>query len=324
VEPEALAGRVTLALADVSLTGTIVSGGVAEGKAAYRLVGGAGGWGRVLSAKGYTSDAGVKIATVVGDAAREAGETLAGVPTTRLGSHYARLNGPASHVLHGIAPRGWHVDFAGVTQFGARAATTYAGDGTRTRIDTAGRVIEISTESLAGLVPGVSVDGAAPATDVEYTLDAKRLIARVYAGARTTRRLDAMARILEALAPDLRYRGVYEFRVVTQEGDRLNLQPVRAATGLPDLARVPMRPGMAGLRSNVQLGELVLVAFVDADPSRPVVVAHDAPDAPGWMPLTLELGGPAALGVARITDPVVAGAFAGTIVGASARIKASV
>jgi len=81
---------------------------------------------------------------------------------------------------------------------------------------------------------------------------------------------------------------------------------------------------MAGLRADVQPGELVLVVFADADPSRPCVVAHDAPDSPGWMPLALELGGPGALGVARITDAVQAGAFAGVITFASARVKASI
>jgi hypothetical protein len=307
VEPQALAGRVTVTLADLTLSGTIVSGGVAEGRASYRIVAGAGGWGRTLGAKAYTSDALVKISTVIGDAAREAGETLGALPTTRMGPHYARTAGIASATLNSLAPRAWYVDFAGVTQLGARAATAYTGDGTRTKIDPAGRIVEVATETLAALVPGVQVDGALPATDVEYDLDAKRLTARVYSAPRTTRRLDALARIFEALFPDLKYRGTYEFRVVTQDGERLNLQPVRAATGMPDLARVPVRPGMAGLRANVALGSLVLVTFVDADPSRPVVVAHDAPDAPGWMPLTLELGGPGALGVARVTDAIAAG-----------------
>ena len=43
VEPEAFAegARVTLSLADVSMVCTVVSGGVHEGRAAYRLVGGA-------------------------------------------------------------------------------------------------------------------------------------------------------------------------------------------------------------------------------------------------------------------------------------------
>lgn len=291
VEPETLAGRVSLALADVTLNGAIVSGGVADGRASYRIVGGAGGWGKALARKPYHSDAGVKIATVIGDAAREAGETLGAIPTTRVGPHYARAEGHASAVLHALAPRAWYVDFTGVTQLGSRAVTTYAGDGVRTRIAPGARVIEVATESLASIVPGVQIDGSLPATDVEYVLDAKRLTARVYAGERTTRRLDAMRRIFEALFPDLKYRGAYEFRVVTQEGDRLNLQPVRAASGMPDLSRVPMRPGVAGLRADVQLGSLVLVTFADADPSRPQVFAHEAPDSPGYAPARLDLVG---------------------------------
>ncbi len=322
-EDVALAGAQTLVLADVTCACTIVSGGAAHGTASYRVVGGKGGWSRSLPKKPYLNDAGVKASLVLADAAREAGETLSGVPTTRLGPHFARAEGLASAVLHLLAPRSWYVGLDGVTRFGARTAIAYTGDGARTRVDPAGAIVEIATEQIAQLVPGVTVDGSLPATDVEYILDAKRLTVRVYAGARTSRRLEAFARMLDALDPVRKYRGVYEFRVVTQAGERLNLQPVRAASGLPDLANVPVRPGVSGCRANVTPGELVMVAFADADPSRPFVFAHDSADAPGWMPLSLELGGPLALGVARLTDPVQAGPFAGVITGASARVKAS-
>jgi hypothetical protein len=59
-EPEELSGAVVLKLADKTLNGTIVSGGAANGTAGYRLVGGAGGWGREIPAKPYLNDAGVK------------------------------------------------------------------------------------------------------------------------------------------------------------------------------------------------------------------------------------------------------------------------
>ncbi len=95
-EPEALAGAVTLALADVELEGAIVSGGPADGRAGYRLVAGAGGWGRELPARGYADDAGVKIASVLRDAAAAAGEAIEGAPTTRTGPHHVRAAGPAS------------------------------------------------------------------------------------------------------------------------------------------------------------------------------------------------------------------------------------
>lgn len=325
-EPETLTGRATLQLADLAMQCAIVSGGPVHGRAAYRVVAGAGGWGKRLAAKSYRDDAGVRASVVLGDAVREMGETIAlgALEQARLGPHFARADALASMLLHQLSPQAWYVDYAGVTRIGTRAAITYGGDGARVRVDPLVGVIDLATDEIAALAPGAIVDGSAPATDVEFSLDTKRLTARVYAGRRSSRRLSALARAVEALDPLRRYRGTYEFRVVTQEGERLNLQPVRAATGLPDLPGVPVRPGMAGLRSNVQLGELVLVTFVDADPSRPVVIAHDAPDAPGWMPLTIELGGPGALGVARLTDAVVAGPFAGAITFASARVKASV
>ncbi len=324
VEPVTIAGLTTFVLGGVSFACTVVSGGAIDGRASYRLVGGHGGWGKPVPARGYSDDAGVKLGTVVSDAASAVGETLGGVPTTRLGPHYARRSdAPASAVLNDVAPRAWRVDFDGITRFGVRPTTTYVGDAPRTRRDPNATVVELATEDLTGIVPGVTVDGSAPATDVEYVLDAKRLTARVYAGARLNRMADAQRRIFEALFPRMKYAGGFEFRVVTQSGERLNLQPVRTATGLPSLSNVPVRPGMAGMKATVLPGSLVVVQFLDQDPSRPIVTNHDAPDAPGWMPLFLTLGGPGALGVARMTDPVQAGPFSGVIVSGSLRVKAA-
>jgi hypothetical protein len=321
-EAVTLSGLVSVQFADVAMAGTVISGGPANGRASYRIVGGAGGWSATVAAKGYHEASGVRVSGVVGDAAADAGETLADVPATALGPHYARTDGPASRVLHELAPRAWYVDFAGVTRLALRPTTTYAGTDTRTRVDPSGSIVEIATEAVASLVPGVTVDGAQPATDVEWILDASRLTVRVWSGPTRDRRIAAFEAMIDALDPRRRYRGSYEFRVVTQSGHRLNLQPVRAASGLPDLENVPMRPGMAGLRATVQLGELVVVGFLDADPSRPFVFAHDDPNAPGYMPTLLELGDTPTLGVVRLTDTVQAGPFAGVTTGASTRVKA--
>jgi hypothetical protein len=322
VDDVTLSGAVVVKLADIEAHGTVLSGGPYNGRASYRVIGGAGGWGREVAAKSYADDAGVKLATVATDVALAVGETLADVPSTRRGPHYARAAGLASQALNELAPRAWYVGLDGLTHFGARPAVTYAGDGVRTRVDPAGLVVDVATDTIATLVPGVRVDGAPPSVDVEYLLDDKRLTARVYAGPRTSRRLDALRRIFDALDPRRPYRGVTEYRVVSQSGERLNLQPARASSGLGDLTRVPVRPGVAGCRALVALGELVLVAFADSDPSRPCVVAHGAADSPGFMPIELDFGELPRLGVARMTDPVVAGPFAGTITLGSTRIKA--
>lgn len=317
-----LSGKQTLKFADLTLQGAVVSGGVADGRSAYRIVGGAGGWGVELKSHSYLDDAGVRLDGVLQDLAKDAGETIADRPTTRLGPHYARDAGTAYRALNLLAKESWRVGFDGVTRLSAYPTVAYTGNAPRVRRAPASQVIDLTPDTLVPFPPGVVVDGQRPATDVEYELDENRLTVRVYSGRRSNRRLSAYRRIVEALFPELRYSRAYEYRVVNQVGNRLNLQPARVGIGMPDLSRVPMRPGMAGLKAEVKPGELVLVVFADADPSRPQVVSHDAIDAPGWMPLSLELGGPGALGIARIGDTVQAGPYAGVITSGSARVKA--
>jgi hypothetical protein len=321
----AVGSPASVVIGEVPMAGTVVSGGPFEGTASYRIVGGRGGWGRTLQYQGYRDDAGVRASKIIADLANASGEILKGaLPTSRLGSHFARVEGPAYLMLGRLAPSSWYVDLDGSTVIGSRPSSTYSGDAPRVHVDKNAQMITLAVEgSIAGLVPGVVVDGMSPASDVEYELTPDSLIVRVWggAGAAKNRRIAALRKIV---GQELRYFPPTEFRVVTQSGNRLNLQVVRKGTGFGDLSGVPMRPGIAGWKGNVALGENVLVWFVEGDPSRPVVVAHDDPDAPGWMPLTIELGGPSALGVARIGDTVQAGPYAGVITSGSARVKASV
>lgn len=316
-----LSGAVTLTVAGTECACTVLSGGTADGRAAYTLVGGAGKWGLEIPAKSYADDSGVKVSSVLQDAASKCGEQIAGLPTTRKGPAYARRAAPAYETLCGLAPRNWYVDLDGVTRIGQRATVEYTGTAERTRRDPQAGVIELATESVEQLLPGVNVDDLGPATDVEWILTKNRLTARVFYRASLSRRLAAYDKIMRALDPWRDYRAAYEFRVVTQSGERFNLQPVRSSTGMPDLARVAVRPGVAGMRNTVTPGEQVVVQFLDGDPSRPAITNHAAPDEPGWMPLTIELGGPGALGVALLGSTVQAGPWAGAVTSASARVK---
>jgi len=285
-----LSGAVTLLVGDAEFSGTIVSGGVSDGRAAYRVVGGAGGLGRTLPARGYHDADGVRVSTVVGDLASEAGESIVGASSARRGPHYARPAQAACVTLAELAPQSWYVASDGVVHVGARPEVAYAGDAPRVRVDSSGGVIDFAVDSdVPTFVPGLVVDGAASATDVELYWEGARLTARVWSGARPSRRLDAWRRVYDAIDPRRAYRGVTEYRVVTQTGELFALQAVRVASGMPDLQDVPCR-GVPGVRATVTLGELVLVAFVDGDPSRPAIIAHDAPGAPGWSPSVLELG----------------------------------
>lgn len=290
-EEVALTGQQTAVVGGISMQATVVSGGSFQGRARYKLAVGAAGWGNTVAEKAYRDDAGVKVSRVLADLAADCGEQLGPLPTTLRGPHYARVNQPAFVTLNELAPRAWYVGFDGVTQIGQRATTTYTGDAARVRVDKAARFVELALDTIdPTLVPGVVVDGNPPATDVEYEQNETRLTCRVYYGETSDRFFDALGKVIDGLYPQMRYAGVYEYRVVTRTGKKLNLQPVRAQTGMPDLTGVPVRPGVSGWRATVKLGELVLVSFVDRDPSRPVCTQHEDADGPGWFPELCEFG----------------------------------
>jgi hypothetical protein len=115
-------------------------------------------------------------------------------------------------------------------------------------------------------------------------------------GDQTSGALSSLQTLLRQLDPDRAYRGVTEYRVVTLEGERLNLQPVHVSSGMPDQRRVPVRPGVAGCRAEVALGSRVLLGFVNSDPDRPYVASFEDAEGAGFQPDTLSLlaGGSAA------------------------------
>lgn len=289
-----LAGAVDLVLADLTLKGFVLSGGPDKGRSYYRIVGGKGGWGKTLKAKSYANDASVTATTVLGDAAKEAGETLDATTvaaSSRVGPAFVRPAGPASRVLEMVSPSSWYVGEDGVTRLGRRAAKDLTAKATRvTPLDKARGKVVLAAESIATIVPGVKVDGL-EAVDVHHEVTPKGLRSTIWGrrGAGTSRRLESMRKIVDALDPDRAFRAMWEYRVVTQEGERLNLQPVHVSFGMPDLRRVPVHPGISGAKSMATLGSRVVVAFLNADPGRPVVVGFESPDGSGFKPIDVSL-----------------------------------
>lgn len=292
---------VTLVVDDLTLKGTVITGGESDSRPRYRIAGGAGKWGKSIAGEAYTNDGGVKISTVVGDAARACGESVGTLPTTSIGPAFVRAAAPASHVLDAVAPKGWYVDELGVTQIGARPTVTYTGNAPRIRTDLARGTIVLAPPSIAALVPGAVVDGL-EAVDVEHAIEDGKLRTTVW-GARAGRTGDpvvgAIARVVEQLIAGHRFYAPWEYRVVQHSGERYDLQPVRSSSGMPDLEKVRIRPGVAGLRARPALGSLVIVSFVDGDPARPIVTAFDDPDSPGFASDDVVIGSVTA------TDPIV-------------------
>lgn len=292
VDDTVLTGAQALKLPGMTLVGTVY-GAPYEGRGRYRLVGGAGGWSKQLKARAYLNDLGVRKSTVLSDLATETGETVDDLPDTRFSAHFARVQGPAFVTLNSVAPKGWHTDLAGVTRITTWPASTYSGEATITDVDEASQIVELTTDDLEGLVPGVTlsttVGDVGPASDVEIEIDTTSIKVRVLASQQLTRRLEAFSAMLDALDPRRRYRGTYEYRVVEQTDNRVSLQIARVGSGMGDLSLVRIRPGIPGASFTLVPGALVLVSFIDGDPSRPAIVSFDDPDAPGHSPTVLNL-----------------------------------
>ena len=295
-----LTGSVTLKMADLTLVGTVLSGGPQKGRSTYRIVAGAGGWGRDVPKKSYANDASVKVATVLGDAAAEVGETLAAVASTeRLGPAWVRQAGPANSLLNLVAPSAWYVDEAGVTRLGARAAGALVGTVTRIApVDIARGKVVLAAEKIATILPGVVVDGIT-AVDVLHEISAEGGLRSTVWGAQEAGTLDSLRALIRQLDPDRAFRGVTEYRIGTLSSDRLNLQPVRVSSGMPDLKRVPVWPGVPGCSQTPPIGSRCLVGFIDSDPARPYVAAFE--------------DGAASSGLELITDGIGTGGHAITL-----------
>lgn len=307
----------TLVISDLTLVGTVLSGGPAKGRSDYRVVAGKGGWGQTIGRESYATDDGVKLATVLGDAARLVGETLAPISRSfTVGPAFTRVEGPAAHLLERLAPQAWYIDEAGTTRLGRRAAAPYKDVATHGPVDHARRTVTLAAERIATILPGIVVDGL-EAVDVQHTINATDGLRSTIWGARngggTSRRLDALRRMAEQLDPFRDFRGVVEYRVVIQAGDRFELQPVRSSLGMPDLKRVLVRPGLAGSSSTLTPGALVLVGWIDSDPGRPYIASFASTDGSGFTPTLTHIDADVLRLAAGVRPAIGAGDLAGGI-----------
>jgi hypothetical protein len=249
----AAGGPATLQIGASSWKGTIVPShaGTFGLQRRLRVVAGGGGWGRMLPAKQYHSDAGVKARQVATDAAREAGETLGDFATggaDRLGADYVRPAGPASSALEDAAQEAdWWVGADGITRVGVRPtlsppATAYDVQ----RFDPEHRLVELAVDDLAsvgvGAVLAANLDEPVTIRALEVTIRADKIRARAWVGAGRRSILADRMRAIVARCVDAQLLGAYRYRVVQHDGERVNLQVVRKRAGVPDLLHVDMWP----------------------------------------------------------------------------------
>lgn len=307
-----LAGRVTLALGALELVGTIDAryDGTRGAQRMMRIVAGGNGWGALLAAKAYHNDARIRALTVAQDAAREAGETLGDFAPEleRIGIDYVRQAGPASRVLEDvIGAARWWVDYDGTTHVGARELAD-AVTGTYELIEFVPdeRIAVLAIDDLRAVAIGSvlsdRLDEPQTVRELEIAVDADAVRVRAWCGGADGSRgrlADAIRGIVERVV-DRRLHGVSKYRVVQMSGDRVELQVVRRATGLPNALPISMWAGVAGAHADLAPGAECLVQFIDGDRTQPIVTHYAGKDGTGWTPAnvvlsastSLKLGGP--------------------------------
>lgn len=292
------AGSIELVIGDVTLRGTVsVPSDTYGERRTLRVIAGAGGWGKQLPSRHYGNDAGVKDSAIAADAARAAGETLAPgatLPGTRA-AHYVRNAGPASRTLEDAAAGvPWWVDYAGVTQVGQRFVTV-PGKGARI-LDYAitSQHVTLAVDSLNDIAIGAQlIDprwlGTLVASSLEISVTASALRVTAWIGKGADSLVESLRALVARLMPQGLF-GVYRYRVIRMNGDRVDLQVVNKAIGLPDIVTCDQW-GVNGIHVKFAMGAEVAVSFLDGDRAAPIISSGVGRGGPGATPDRIELGG---------------------------------
>ena len=179
-----LVGRVTLVLGSLTMQGSVFRSGFFGGNFNYRIVGGAGGWQKVVPSKVYNSNSSIRLSLVLNDAARAAGENISLDTDRDIGSFYVRQQAPAARVLNQLTAS-WYVRSDGVTVIGSRSGNMIASPfdvlgGTDLGI---GKVI-VATDKPEDFTPGRTFKSLTLSTQtiggVVHRLDSSKLRTEVW------------------------------------------------------------------------------------------------------------------------------------------------
>ncbi len=282
-------GRVVLALMAQELIGTVDPEGSGRfgSRVRVRVVGGGNGWAKPVAPRHFHNDAGVTLGAVLRATASEVGETMGAIADEVLGVDYVRTAGPASRVL---GARPWYVTDEGLTVVGERSEVPAPASAQVITWDPVTGRAEVGAPVMVR--PGWVLEDAARFSplvvrEVEATLGASGARNVAWCGQR-----DTLGGVLGAVVRELSgvvYARAYRFRVYGMSGDRVQLQIVTPATGIPDVLPASMWAGVPGVHAELTAGTEVLVAFADGSSARPVVVAFEPQSGPKWKPKKLAI-----------------------------------
>jgi hypothetical protein len=167
-----------LTLGDITAPCAVIRDIDVANQRGVRVVGGFGGWRKPVLAEQYATP-GLMVSTVLLDTAALVGETVMTDVDASLGTQWLREAGPASNVLHQLAPGAWFVGFDGVTHT-LRAPGVVASTFQVLKSDQPAGQFTITTDFPSQWLPGSSFAGPVASGIVS------RVMHRITAGAFVT------------------------------------------------------------------------------------------------------------------------------------------
>lgn len=272
----AVGSATQITVGDLILQGVIRAGGDFQGRSSYLVVGGAGGWDKLVGKRPHRADNGVRLSTVVGDVAAEVGEQVVletGVERS-VGYAWLRAAGVAASIFEPLGVR-WWVAPDGVTHVGDRPSTRVPAS-LRLLVEDYDPAIPMATlvspdDAYAALQPGAIVagpEGDFTIADVDLYVEAGQVRVDLWGG---TALEDSLRQIAQLMGSRSAYQPLHEYLVQEQIGARLTVRPVGSAPELPDGLLLDKAHGIAGASEVSSPGSVVLVGFRDGDPGRPYI-----------------------------------------------------
>ena len=282
---DVLPSAVTLQIGSLKLVGTVIRMASFAGSRSARIVGGYAGWRKTIDAKGYYHAAGVKLSTVLEDAARSAGEKISVAADSVIGTNYVRRRDTAERVLKFFLDGDWWIDNDGVTQTKARDAKAIVTPFTVIKWSGARGRFQIATENYEDWEPGrtftaPTVTGTQTISSVSIVLDNEGTIRLDVLAGETSE--DRLIKDIRAIVKDeLRQQhfDFVEYEITAAREGEVDCKPANGdASGYPALSGVPIKSGELGSVVTPTVGKKIVLFVMSADPTKVRVVSIEGPN----------------------------------------------
>jgi hypothetical protein len=257
------------------------------GQSMLRVVGGGGGWGKLVQPAFFSSP---NVSTVLDSIASQIGEQ-ANVATDSAIDPFYVVDGasPASTVLTDLLGDTWWMDLTGVIQTADRASPTIASPFTLRSIDGPQGLYHVESDFIQDWVPGATfsaLTGSGTVSRVTHVIDGGSLRTEVLAptSAQTVsdRLREQIIAVVQAYIPNILYLMNWEYTVVSATGGpskvKIDANPVDKR--MPSVSGLPLRADASGSVATPATGSSILVGFIGGDRNSPEIRGLDGSTAP--------------------------------------------